>query len=123
MKSGIYQIKIGPKRYVGQAANIRGRWRRHRRELTRGTHHNWELQYYYDQGHRPRFSVVVHCPRWQLDALEAGWGRLLSNTDQRLPRLRASSFLPAFCVETIIDWAWCWAVVVVVGAIAKYYGY
>ena len=115
MNSGIYQIKLGPKRYVGQAVNIEGRWRRHHRELSQGCHHNQELQDYFDRGHRPKFSIVVHCPRWQLDALEAGWGRLLSNTDQHLPRLRASSFFPALHPATLIDWLW---VAIAVGVLA-----
>jgi hypothetical protein len=105
MNSGIYKIDLGPKQYVGQAVNLEGRWRRHYRELAQGIHHNAELQDYYDLGHRPKFSIVCHCPRWQLDALEAGWGRLLSNTEQDLPRLRPASFLPAFHPATLIDWA------------------
>ena len=106
MRSGIYQIKLGPKRYIGQAVNLEGRWRRHYNELAQGDHHNAELQRYWDAGHRPKFEVVVLCPRWQLDALEAGWGRLLSNTDQQLPRLRLSSFLPALHPATLIDNFW-----------------
>lgn len=106
MRSGIYQIKLGPKRYIGQAVNIDGRWRRHCNDLHQGDHHNAELQRYFDAGHRPKFEVVVQCPRWQLDALEAGWGRLLSNTDQNLPRLRPSSFLPAFHIATLFDCFW-----------------
>lgn len=118
MASGIYKIKIGHKKYVGQAVNIDARWQQHRRQLERGQHHNQELQRYYDrakairraseedQGPLARFSVVIHCPRWQLNDLEALWGRVLSNTDQRLPRLRWSSYLPAFCLQTLIDWAW-----------------
>jgi hypothetical protein len=106
VNSGIYKIKLGPKRYVGQAVNLEGRWRRHYNDLAQGQHHNAELQSYWDRGHRPKFEIVCHCPRWQLDALEAAWGRLLSNTDQQLPRLRLSSFFPAFHPATLLDWFW-----------------
>jgi hypothetical protein len=123
MASGIYQITIGPKRYVGQAVNIKRRWTCHRRELAQRIHPNDELQYWHDLGYRPEFMVLVHAPRWQLDALEALWGRLLSNTEQRLPRLRWSSYLPAFCVQTIIDWFWCGLVAVGTIGLIKYYGY
>jgi hypothetical protein len=105
MTSGIYKIKLGPRRYVGQARDIKRRWEQHRQDLADRCHHNKDLQRIYNQGYRPKFSIVCHCPRWQLDALEAGWGRLLSNTQQRLPRLRPTSFLPAFHPATLIDWA------------------
>ena len=104
MGSGIYQIKLGPRRYIGQARNIDRRWKQHRQDFADNCHHNKDLQAIYNQGYRPKFSIVVHCPRWQLDALEAGWGRLLSNTKQRLPRLRPTSFLPAFHRSTLVDW-------------------
>jgi hypothetical protein len=123
MNSGIYQITIGPKRYVGQAVNIEARWGRHIYDLECGRHHNQELQHYWDWGHRPKFMILVHAPRWQLDALEALWGRLRSNTDQRLPRLRWSSYLPAFCPHTIIDWFWCGLVAVGTIGLIKYHGY
>lgn len=104
MASGIYLIKLGPRRYVGQARDFDRRWEQHSQDLADNCHHNKDLQGIYNQGRRPKFTVLVYCPRWQLDALEAGWGRLMSNTKQRLPRLRPASFLPAFHRSTIADW-------------------
>lgn len=45
MISGIYEI-VAPSgsRYIGSAINFYGRWRQHRHELKKGTHHNQPLQ-------------------------------------------------------------------------------
>lgn len=104
MKSGIYLLKIGRRRYVGQARNLVTRWSRHTAELRANKHHNYQLQNEYNAGNRPKYSVLTYCPIWQLDALEAIWGRVCSNTKQRLPRLRPASFLPACHWHTLAQW-------------------
>lgn len=42
--SGIYTIRNGDRAYIGSAVNFPGRWKRHRSELRRGTHHCGHLQ-------------------------------------------------------------------------------
>lgn len=108
MKSGIYLISMGllGPYYVGQARNIERRWASHRLHLSLGRHSNAALQRLYWAGRQPRFSVLWHCPRCQLNALEALWGRLIPTVEQRLPRLRWGSFLPALSLDTVWFWGW-----------------
>jgi hypothetical protein len=105
MASGIYLIRIGGTKYVGQSVNIDRRWEQHLLDLECGEHHNTHLQKLYDRGHRPKFSVLILCPRVQLSPLEALWGRIYSNCPQRLPALSIWSFLPAFHHRTLNDFA------------------
>lgn len=102
MNSGIYLIKIGRVRYVGQAKNLPDRWARHRRDLANLAHHNQQLQHQYNQGKRLHFSVLIKCPSWQLDHQEALWGRIFSNCDQRLPRLKIWAIFPPFSIDGLI---------------------
>lgn len=102
MKSGIYLISIGRVRYVGQAKNLPDRWARHRRDLANRSHHNQNLQQQYNQGKRPHFATLIRCQDWQLDHQEALWGRIFSNCDQRLPRLRLWAVFPPCSIDGLI---------------------
>jgi len=62
MTAGIYQVEnqVNRKRYIGSALDLVRRWREHRRDLSRGTHHNRHLQRAWDKygGEAFEFSVL-----------------------------------------------------------------
>lgn len=73
-ESGVYQIAHidSGRRYVGQATNIKRRWREHVRSLQRGAHTSRHLQRAWIKYGQPsfEFSVIETCPPAMLDERE-----------------------------------------------------
>lgn len=59
--SGIYKIvnRINGKYYVGSSANIKDRWRQHRRALRKNLHWNDHLQLSWNKYKEPTFDFIV----------------------------------------------------------------
>lgn len=63
-ETGIYVIinRVNGKIYVGSAVSFRRRWKQHRRQLDRGTHHSAKLQNAWNKHGGDAFSFTVE--RW-----------------------------------------------------------
>lgn len=77
MTSGIYAIihRDSGRWYVGQSKSIEKRWRVHRIDLRRGSHHSILLQRAWDK-YGPDafdFEVLILAPVWMLDDLEQSY--------------------------------------------------
>ena len=71
--TAIYMIKCSNGNfYIGQAVNIKKRWKRHLQELKYGNHYNCRLQNIYNKygENSLEFSVVEECDLSDLDNLE-----------------------------------------------------
>lgn len=70
MKSGVYAIvnERNNKVYVGQSLDIQKRWNQHKKEFSKGTHHNKAMQRDYNNGDRFRYYVLAY--GYDLDDLE-----------------------------------------------------
>lgn len=70
MTSGIYQIVINGKKYIGSSFRIERRWSEHKRLLLKGTHTNKHLQHAYDKYGEVEYSIVCLCDKQDLASLE-----------------------------------------------------
>lgn len=70
IKSGIYQITIGNKSYVGSSRNIRNRIYAHISLLRKGKHHSQILQRCYDKYKTFEYKILLKCPIDYLEKLE-----------------------------------------------------
>lgn len=75
--SGIYMIrnKLNEKIYIGQSADIYGRWVKHKNFLKNNTHHNKHLQAAWNKYGEDNFefSIVERCSCDKLDSSETYW--------------------------------------------------
>lgn len=62
--SGVYQIKVRDRIYIGSTTNFKARWWRHRAELRKGIHINKQLQRCWNKygGETFEFSIVEEVP-------------------------------------------------------------
>jgi GIY-YIG catalytic domain-containing protein len=85
--SGIYQIRCNQngKIYVGSAADLRARWRGHRRDLCNGVHVNPHLQQAWNLYGEASFgfTVLEHVEPPRLLVREQDWIELTGCTDRR----------------------------------------
>lgn len=74
MTCGIYMIqnKVNNKIYIGQAVDIKKRWKEHRKELKGGYHKNKHLQNAWDKYEQKNFefSILLECEENQLNTYE-----------------------------------------------------
>lgn len=77
MASGIYAIihRDSGRWYVGQSKNIGKRWRVHRIDLRRGSHHSVPLQRAWDKYGEDAFDfeLLILAPAWALNDLEQAY--------------------------------------------------
>lgn len=75
MTSGIYAIKnkINGKIYIGSSSNIETRFKRHKRELKKGNHHNAHLQRSYEKYGDVNFEFYVLEETENLFEQEQNW--------------------------------------------------
>lgn len=77
MTTGIYKIlnKINGKFYIGSAVDIETRWRRHKHDLNKNSHHNYYLQRawikYWNVSFE--FSIIEICDKDSLLTREQFW--------------------------------------------------
>lgn len=71
---GIYMIEniVNHKKYIGQSVDIYSRWKRHKSELTNGTHNNQYLQSAWNKYGEDNFvfSIIKQCDKDELDDCE-----------------------------------------------------
>lgn len=88
MKSGIYAIwnSVLDKIYIGQAYNIRKRWKDHRAAFKNSYHSNRYLQAAYDkyEDFELVFYVIEFCDKLKLDELEQYWMDHYKSYDRNL---------------------------------------
>src|SRR5687767_396383 len=86
--SGVYQIRCIPtgKIYIGSAINLRDRWYRHRKSLSRGTHRNRYLQNAWDKyGNQSfEFEILEYVDVSHLLLAEQKWIDNTSCTDRTI---------------------------------------
>ena len=74
MTCGIYMIqnKVNNKIYIGQAVDIKKRWKEHRKELKGGYHKNKHLQNAWDKYEQKNFefSILLECEENQRNTCE-----------------------------------------------------
>ncbi len=60
MAAGIYQIVnlLTGKVYIGSSINIDERWRLHRKQLKRGNHHSYKLQWAFNDGSQFNWEIL-----------------------------------------------------------------
>jgi group I intron endonuclease len=86
--SGVYQIRCIPtgKVYIGSAVNLRDRWYRHRKSLSRGTHRNRYLQNAWDKygSQSFEFEILEYVDVSHLLLAEQKWIDSTSCTDRTI---------------------------------------
>ena len=70
--SGIYQIKIGDRIYIGKSNDVFMRWSKHLTDLFADKHHNSDLQVLFNQtNYRDiEFRILKLCRKTELNKLE-----------------------------------------------------
>jgi len=76
---GIYLIKIGKYRYVGQSINIRKRISQHKRRLKQGKHCNNYMQNVYNKHKDFSYKILVKCDEVYLTILEQTYINMLDD--------------------------------------------
>lgn len=71
--SGIYNITIDNKIYIGSAVNIKQRWRSHQSQLKNSKHPNIHLQRAWNKYKEASFTIICNCPIPCLLGMEQYW--------------------------------------------------